>query len=255
MKGHVGGQPIEPVEDRERYLCGGSPCEAAGCEAPNSVSTSAAGPRAASRGDPKRRSRAAARTADGRSRGRTRPRTRRRGRRARIPAEPAIARASASRRVLPMPALPSMTTNRPPPVRAAPANASSAATWASRSRSSLPPEGNTLAGAIRNSIPQDPQNHRFRDAFGGLAPTRGGFARVQSLRRDDRVDTFPKPPPAYNGLAKHIRDPKEDQTLRDLVGVACPRYRPRCGRVDDVDRLPRWAAKAVGSVAARKVPR
>ena len=49
-----------------------------------------------------------------------------------------------------MPALPSMTTRRPPPLRAASANASSAATWVSRSRSKLvvPPEGSTLAGAI-----------------------------------------------------------------------------------------------------------
>jgi hypothetical protein len=47
-----------------------------------------------------------------------------------------------------MPALPSMTTNRPSPPRAAPASASSAATWASRSRSNVPPDGTTLAVAI-----------------------------------------------------------------------------------------------------------
>ena len=49
-----------------------------------------------------------------------------------------------------MPALPSMTTNRPPPRRAASASACSAATWASRSRSKMvvPFEGRTLAGAI-----------------------------------------------------------------------------------------------------------
>ena len=49
-----------------------------------------------------------------------------------------------------MPALPSMTANRPPPLRAASVNACSAATWASRSSSKtgVPPEGRTLAGAI-----------------------------------------------------------------------------------------------------------
>ena len=154
-----------------------------------------------------------------------------------------------------MPALPSMTTNRPPPVRAAPANASSAATWASRSRSSLPPEGNTLAGAIRIQSHKTPRTTVLGTRLGGW-PRREAGSPESSLY-DEMIASIPspKPPPAYNGLAKHIHDPKEDQTLRDLVGVACPRYRPRCGRVDDVDRLPRWAAKAVGSVAARKVPR
>jgi hypothetical protein len=49
-----------------------------------------------------------------------------------------------------MPALPSMTTKRPPPVRAASASACSAATWASRSNSKtgVPPAERTLAGAI-----------------------------------------------------------------------------------------------------------
>ena len=48
-----------------------------------------------------------------------------------------------------MPAVPSMTTNRPPRLRAASARAPSAATWTSRSSSKLvPPEGTTLAVAI-----------------------------------------------------------------------------------------------------------
>ena len=49
-----------------------------------------------------------------------------------------------------MPAVPSMTAKRPPPLRAASASASSAATWASRSKSKkvASPEGNTLADAI-----------------------------------------------------------------------------------------------------------
>jgi hypothetical protein len=56
-----------------------------------------------------------------------------------------------------MPAPPSMTTNRPAPVRAAPASACSAATWASRSKSNtaVPPEGTTPASAITTN-PQNP---------------------------------------------------------------------------------------------------
>jgi hypothetical protein len=49
-----------------------------------------------------------------------------------------------------MPALPSMTTKRPPPSRAASASACKAATWSSRSRSKLvvPAEEGELANGI-----------------------------------------------------------------------------------------------------------
>ena len=78
-----------------------------------------------------------------------------------------------------MPAVPSMTTNRPPPLRAASARARSAATWTSRSSSKLvvPPDGTTLAVAITTN-PRSPQNHSLGARL-GLTPTRGAPVRVQ----------------------------------------------------------------------------
>jgi hypothetical protein len=66
-----------------------------------------------------------------------------------------------------MPALPSMTANLPPPLRAASASASSAATWASRSRSNIavPPVRRKLAGAITTN-PKNPQNHSLGAPLG-----------------------------------------------------------------------------------------
>ena len=100
------------------------------------------------------------------------------------PADPAIGARSASRRALPMPALPSITTNRPQPFRDAPASASSTATWASRSSSSVAPEGCTLADAI-TSNPSRPSEPQLRDAF-GVGPDARRSIRVQSLRRENR---------------------------------------------------------------------
>jgi hypothetical protein len=47
------------------------------------------------------------------------------------------------------------------------------------------------------------------------------------LRFPDRIETFPKPPPAYNGPDTHIREEKEDHVTRNT-----DRYR-------DVGRMPR----------------
>jgi hypothetical protein len=71
-----------------------------------------------------------------------------------------------------MPTLPSITTNRPSPLRAASASDRSAATWASRSKSKtvLPPQGRTLADGITTNPSKAPN-----DSLGarlGLAPTR-----------------------------------------------------------------------------------
>src|SRR5215472_10102723 len=86
-----------------------------------------------------------------------------------------------------MPALPSMTTNRPPPLRAASARARSAATWTSRSRSKLvvPPEGTTLAVAITTN-PVEPSEPKFRGAF-GVDPDARRARPSPALGGDDRV--------------------------------------------------------------------
>src|SRR5512133_1756174 len=85
-----------------------------------------------------------------------------------------------------MPAVPSMTTNRPPPLLAASARARSAATWTSRSSSKLvPPQGTTLAVAITTN-PESPQHHSLGARL-GLAPTRVAPVPAHPLGRDDRV--------------------------------------------------------------------
>ena len=82
LKGHVGREPVEAVEDREGALCGRVRESRRAARLRTAARRARQALRAAPRGDPERRTRAAARTADGRSRTQTRPRTRRRGRRA-----------------------------------------------------------------------------------------------------------------------------------------------------------------------------
>src|SRR5262249_55270939 len=84
-----------------------------------------------------------------------------------IPAEPAIARASMSRRVLPIPALPSMTANRPPPRRAASIKPCSAATWTSRSSSKPGSTRRNDTPRRRHDLSVDPlKTRQFWEVFG-----------------------------------------------------------------------------------------
>ena len=132
-RGEVRCQPVEAVQHRERGLGAVTRC-VVGVES-NSEALSPAAPLSSSARTSGAARRAAPRTAAGRSRTQTRPPARRHVRSAPRIAASASARASRSSRVLPIPALPSTTTRRPPPSRATARIASSAASSASRSRS------------------------------------------------------------------------------------------------------------------------
>ena len=124
-----------------------------------------------------------------------------------IPAEPAIARASASRRVLPMPGTSlddgEAAHHRSAPRRPAP---SSAATWASRSKSNVASaRRKDTSPAPSRPIRRTAQNLQFRGAFWGWPPTRGAPFRVQSPRRDDRV----RPRRSRQVEVSHIDDATE----------------------------------------------
>ena len=140
-------RPIQGVENRERALRGRL-VEEASCGAPNSGATSAAGPRAAAHGSPEPRTPATARRADGRSRTQTRPRA---PPRRRAHAYPPSRRSRAPQRASGFADTGTALDDgkRPAPLRAASASASSAASWASRSRSKVVrSEARTRADAI-----------------------------------------------------------------------------------------------------------
>ena len=157
QKGHVGRQPVQAVQDRKRALRG-RVLRTGQWRGPEQRLNQRGRPREQLRADiriGRREQRLEQLTHDPvgelalelAAAGGQHPHPRRAGDRPRL----------ASRRVLPMPALPSMTTNRPPPPRAASASACSAATWASRSSSNpaVPPEGTTPASTITTN-PQNP---------------------------------------------------------------------------------------------------